>query len=271
MADTEYKVILTNNGLDRLESAMASGESLVITHMVFGDGGGEPYEPTVTQTGLKNTILTKELTEAIVSEGTVRFKSLLLSTDPSGDFVELGLLLDDGSLFAVANIPKLEHRQEDSGAVTETEISMIMVAENAQNVTINVSSDVYVAKDYANSYYLRTDGNNGAIADIPMGSHKITDLKAGTAAFDAANVSQLLPIGSIYLEAGSRLGKEGTLNTKICDGAEYPTVGDTALLYKTIGTLFGRGSASNTFRVPNLAPPFPEYADEIRYVIKYKY
>lgn len=266
----EYEVIVTNNGLDRLEHAMASGENLVVSHMVFGDASGEPYKPTVTQEGLKNPILTKEISEAIVSEGTVRFKSLLLSSDPSGDFVELGLLLDDGSLFAVANIPKLEHRQEDTGAVTETEISMIMVAENAQNVTINVSSDVYVSKDYANTYYLRTDGNNGAIADIPMGSHKITNLKAGASAFDAAVVNQLLPIGSIYLEAGST-ASDTSMNTKVCDGAEYPRTGETAALFKVIGTLFGRGNGTTTFNVPKLASPFPEYAEEIRYVIKYKH
>ena len=266
----EYKVLLTNNGLDRLEEAMASGKKLVISHMVFGDASGEPYEPTVTQEGLKHTILTKEISEAIVSEGTVRFKSLLLSTDPSGDFVELGLLLDDGTLFAVANIPKLEHRQEDSGAVTETEISMIMVAENAQNVTINVSSDVYVSKDYANSYYLRTDGNNSAVSDISIGSHKLTNLKEGSNPFDAATVNQLLPIGSIYLEAGSRASNTVS-NTKDCDGSEYPRTGETASLFKVIGTLFGRGNGTTTFNVPKLDPPFSEYAEEIRYVIKYKY
>lgn len=266
----EYQVLLTNNGLDRLEQAMASGENLVVSHMVLGDAGGEPYTPTVTQEGLKNPILTKEISEALVSEGTVRFKSLLLSSDPSGDFLELGLLLDDGTLFAVANIPKLEHRQSDSGAVTESDISIVMVAENAQNVTINVSSDVYVSKDYANTYYLRTDGNNGAASDIPMGSHKLINLKAGSSAFDAAVVNQLLPIGSIYLEAGS-VATASASNAKVCDGAEYPRTGETAALFKVIGTLFGRGNGTTTFNVPKLSAPFSEYADEIRYVIKYKY
>jgi hypothetical protein len=262
---TDYKVILTNNGIEKLENAMATGKQLVVKSMVFGDAYGEEYTPIVTQENLKHTVLTKELTSADVSEGVVKFKTLLLSTDPSGDFIELGLLLDDGSLFAVANIPKLEHRQQDSGAVTETEITMVMVAENAQNVTINVSSAIYVSKEYANTYYLRTDGNNSAIADISMSSHKITGLKSGTSQTDAVNVSQTLPIGAIYLYAGV----DTPLNAKECDGLSYSRVGDTAELYKTIGTLYGRGDGSLTFNVPNLDKPFPAL-ENIRYVIKYK-
>lgn len=260
----EYKVILTNNGLDKLENAMATGESLVLKEMGFGDAFGEEYVPTVTQQDLKHKIFSKQLSEAIVSEGTVRFKTMLLSTDPSGDFLELGLYLDDGSLFAVANIPKLEHRQSDSGAVTETEITIVMVAENAQNVTIEVSSNIYVTKDYANTYYIRTDGQNNVLENISLTNHKITNLAPGTLGTDAASINQLAPVGAIFLIAGP----ENPSNCIDADGLEYPRVGDKAELYRAIGTLFG-GSAT-TFKVPKLDPPFETYGDTIRWVIKYK-
>jgi phage-related tail fiber protein len=264
MAD--YKVIVTNTGLDKLEDALANGSTLVIKEMGFGDAYGEEYIPSATQLDLKHKIYSKDVTEAIAAEGVVKYKTTLLSTDPSGDFIELGLYLDDGSLFAVANIPKLEHRQSDSGSVTETEITLALAAENAQNVTIAISSDLYITKDYANTYYLRTDGNNLMTTNLSLANFKITELKTGTESTDATNVSQLLPVGSIYLYAGVSTPS----NAKDCDGLSYSRLGEMATLYQVIGTLYGKGDGSMTFNVPNLTSPDPSNPN-IRYVIKYKY
>lgn len=266
MADKlEYQVIVTNNGLDKLEEAMATGIPLVIETMGFGDAFEEEYIPVVTQEDLKHKILEKPIVEAISAEGVVRYRSVLLSTDPSGNFIELGLYLNDGTLFAVANIPRLEHRQALTGAVTETDVTMILVAENAQNVTINVSSDLYVTKDYANTYYLRVDGNNNVTSNLSMNNNKLTNIKEGTQDSDAATIKQTRNIGDVYLYAGVHTPDDA----KECDGIAYSRLGNTAALYKVIGTLYGRGDGSMTFNVPKLDPPFPDYPN-IRYVIKYK-
>lgn len=263
MAD--YKVVVTNNGLDRLEQAMASGEPIVVSKMGFGDAFGEPYIPNPTQVDLKNKRIEKPVVEAIAAEGVVRYRSVMLSTDPSGDYLELGLYLDDGSLFAVANIPRLEHRQSLTGAVTETDVSMILAAENAENVVLEVSSDIYVTKDYSNTYYLRTDGNNSMAADLSMSNHKIANLEPGSLGTDAASVSQTMEIGTVYLYAGVNTPPDA----KECDGWTYSRLGDTAALYKVIGTLYGQGDGAMSFNVPKLDPPFEAYPN-IRYVIKYK-
>lgn len=266
MADKEYKVIITNNGLEKLEEAMATGEKLVLTDMGFGDAYDEPYIPTVTQENLKHLIFKKPLTEGVVAEGVVRYKSTLLSTDPAGNFIELGLYLEDGSLFAVANIPRLEHRHSDSGSVTETDVTIAMVAENAENITIAITSGIYVSKDYANTYYIRTDGENNILANISLNNFRINNLKAGILQTDAANVSQLEKIGQILLYSGVNTPSD----CKDCDGNSYSRVGETAELYQVIGTLYGKGDGLLTFNVPKLDPPFPQYPD-IRYIIKYKY
>lgn len=263
MAD--YKVLITNNGILKLEEAMAAKDKLVITDMGFGDAFGEPYIPSVTQTDLKNLVFKKPVVEATVSEGVVRYKSTLLSTDPEGNFVELGMYLEDGTLFAVANIPRIEHRHSDSGSVTETDVTMVLAAENAENITISVASNIYVSKDYANSYYLRTDGENSIKKDISWNNNKIVSLKSGTAALDATNVSQLLPIGTVFLWAGVNAPS----NAKDCDGNSYSRVGAMSELYKVIGTLYGKGDGSLTFNVPKLSPPDPSFST-LRYMIKYK-
>lgn len=263
MAD--YKVIITNNGLEKLEQAMANGEKLVLTEMGFGDAYGEPYIPTVNQEDLKHKIFSKPITEATVTEGVVRYKSTLLSTDPEGNFIELCLYLEDGSVFALANIPRLEHVHSDSGSVTETDVTLALVAENAENITISITSNIYVSKDYANTYYLRTDGENNILNNISLNNHKLTNVKAGYSAMDAPNISQLVPIGTVLLWAGVNT----PANAKDCDGNSYSRLGDTAELYKVIGTLYGKGDGTLTFNVPRLNPPSADYSD-LRYIIKYK-
>ena len=57
MTDLQYQVILTNNGLDKLVEAMATGIPLVLETMAFGDAFEEEYIPTVTQEDLKHKIL----------------------------------------------------------------------------------------------------------------------------------------------------------------------------------------------------------------------
>ena len=71
---SEYKVLLTQIGLEKLEEAMATGTSLVIKEMGFGDAFGEPYVPTIQQTDLKHKIFAKTLDEAILTEGTIRYR-----------------------------------------------------------------------------------------------------------------------------------------------------------------------------------------------------
>ena len=261
----DYQVVITNNGLTKLEEAMASGTQLVLTEMGFGDAYGEEYIPTVTQEDLKHKIFSKEITEATVSEGVVRYKSTLLSTDPEGNFIELCLYLDDGTVFAIANIPRLEHRHSDSGSVTETDVTIAMVAENASNITISVTSNIYVSKDYANTYYLRTDGENNVLNNISMNNYKITNLKEGSLSTDAAAISQLVPIGTVLLWAGVNTPS----NAKDCDGLSYSRIGEMAELYQVIGTLYGSGDGALTFNVPDIEPPASNA--DLRYIIKFRH
>lgn len=260
---SDYKVIITAAGFKML-SEMLTGETIVLSQMGFGDAFGEPYEPESEQTTLKNELFRKDLSKREVEAGYIKYTAVITNSDPSGDIVELGLYTVDGTLFAVAKIPRLEHREVYSGAATETEVTLILTAENAENVTIVVPSSIYVSTDYANTYYLRTDGGNTVLSNISMNNYRLTNLAAGTSGSDAARRDQLMPIGSIILFGGSNTPSD----YHDCDGAAYNRSGANSELYSVIGTTYGAGDGVYTFNVPSLAKP--NAALPMRYIIKYK-
>ena len=269
MADEEllnqdYKVVITETGLRKIDALLA-GEKVKVTHMAFGDAYGENYQPVSTQIALKHEIFRTVLVDREPVEGVVKYKALLLSTDPSGDFLELGLYDSDGDLFAVANIPKLEHRTQASGAVTETEISLVLLAENAANVTIQMPSEIYVTKDYSDTYYWRTDGTNAPTTRLSMNNQKLSNLAPGEEMNDAVAIRQLERIGTITLWPG--LSTPDTHHD--CDGAEYRRIGEDEKLYNEIGVLYGEGDGDLTFNVPNIPAPLSDVP--LRFIIRYRY
>lgn len=268
MAD--YRVLITKLGLDKLENAIAHGEKLVLTHMGFSNGGDEKgnleFQPSASQVALSGEIFRTPLTEKLIVDGQVYYKATLLSTDPAGNFTEIGLFTEDNILFAVANIPRLEHKQATSGAVTETDVSIVMVAENADNITIKVSSDAFISREYGNLNYLRLDGESFPTSDISFNMNKITDVASGKLPSDVATVSQLKDIGEITLWAGVTTPSD----CLDCDGSSYSRQGETQALYQKIGTIYGTGEGNLSFQVPNIPGPLPEFSD-LRYIIKYKY
>ena len=98
---------------------------------------------------------------------------------------------------------------------------------------------------------LDRDGNGGMRTDLDMGSHKITNMQAGTDPSDGATIGQLasgagVPIGAVMDFAGSS-PPSGWL---VCGGQslqrdEYPE------LFAVIGTTFG-SLGGNVFSLPDL-------------------
>jgi phage-related tail fiber protein len=260
MAET-YKAVVTNKGLVKIEAAMAAGTSVMVTHMAFGDSNGTPYTPQASQTGLIHEVFRTALVSRTLVESIIKYTAVLLSTDPPGDYLELGLYDSDGELFAVANIPKLSHRPQESGAVTETDVSFALVAENASSVTIPLSSNVYVEKTYGDMHYIRTDGTNVPFDNISMNGKKFTSVGRGTTGTDSANVDQTLPIGSVVQNAGS-VDPYGWVpcDHRVLSRLEYPE------LFTAIGVLYGAGDGSTTFNIPNMETTYT--GTPMHYMIK---
>jgi len=112
--------------------------------------------------------------------------------------------------------------------------------------------------DFANDDTVHRDGSKPFTGDMSMGSYKVTNVAAGTAANDAVNVAQLsdaVPTGFIGMH-GAASAPTGWL---LCDGSLYSRTG-YADLFAVIGTNFGAGDGSTTFAVPSFTNKFP-YGD----------
>lgn len=97
------------------------------------------------------------------------------------------------------------------------------------------------------SSVLVRDGRNGMIGTLQMGGYPISNVAPGTAATDAATVSQLVPIGTVVDYAGST-APTGWL---FCAG-QAVSRSTYAALFAVIGTTYGNGNGSTTFNLPDL-------------------
>lgn len=268
-SEATYKVMITNIGLDLIEQAMSGGNSLELKYMAFKKADSPDWIPTgLENKSLDQYELVKELVSAQAVEGTVRYTSIITSADESGTFTELALFLADGTLFACANIPQLEHVKE-KGAITESKVTAVLTAENAQNVVVNIPSSVYITEEYANSFYLRTDGTNFPSQNLNLNGTKIEMVGEGKNPHDVATINQILPVGSIFLWAGLTIPS----NTVKCNGAYYPKSGSYTELWNVVGNMYTPKDKQKAgeFMVPNIKAPEDSVNNYLTYVIKYKF
>jgi microcystin-dependent protein len=100
---------------------------------------------------------------------------------------------------------------------------------------------------------LRRDGSNTMLADLNVGSHKITNMADGVAATDAATKGQVDAVRSSIATIGEVAMFGGTVAPTgwlLCNGAAVSRT-TYATLFAAIGTTWGGGDGSTTFNVPN--------------------
>lgn len=112
MSET-FTNILTKIGQQKKAQAEASGIALNITTFKVGDGNGAYYEPTETQTALKNTKYTETFTAGTQSQiiinpsatNEVLYKCFIPADVGGFTIRELGLFDNDGDLILICKLP----------------------------------------------------------------------------------------------------------------------------------------------------------------------
>lgn len=144
----EFRTIHTAYGLAAMASAEATGTPINLTHMAVGDGNGNPVDPSETQTNL-----VRELFRAPVNRVTQdptdpkRFTAELVIPATTGGFVlrEVGVFDEDGTLFAVGNLPETYKPVLSEGAYADTVVRLEFMVNNASVITLQVDPNVVVA------------------------------------------------------------------------------------------------------------------------------
>ena len=143
----EYFAILTNKGTEKLAQYLQSGEKITISYVLVGDGNGSIPMPDPTRTALVHevwrgpaeTVLDEQNKNVIKATSTI-------PTDVGGWNVrEIGLLDDDGELFAVANAPGYPKISIADGINNDMRVGMRVAVSNRDGINIKVDGTVIIA------------------------------------------------------------------------------------------------------------------------------
>lgn len=136
-----------------------------------------------------------------------------------------------------------------TAAVTNTFVNEL--TSDATDVNQNFTEVV----DFLNNQTIHKDGSKAFTGNVDAGSNKIVNLTAGTAATDAAavsNVTNAFPIGMMVAYGGPTAPSLWLL----CDGTAVNRTTYSAL-FAVIGTSFGAGNGTTTFNLPDMRDKYP--------------
>lgn len=147
----KFKTVTTNMGRNAVALAHVTGTSVKVTHIAVGDGSGNPIEPNAAMTELVHEVFRGTVNDVVILEDRPgQFTAELIIPQNTGGFFirEVGLFLEDGTLFAVGSTPLTEKPDLSSGAASDLIIRMIIRILDAGLIEILVDpAQVLVTRD----------------------------------------------------------------------------------------------------------------------------
>ncbi|EEA4527837.1 phage tail protein [Salmonella enterica subsp. enterica serovar Derby] len=150
--DNEFYTLLTDRGMAKIASALADKKQLHLQKMAVGDGGGQYYEPTASQTNLRHKVWRGEMNTLTVAPNNPNWliAELVLPEDVGGWYVrEVGVFDDEGELIAIGKFPESYKPLLPGGCGKQVCIRLIMEVSNTTAVTLTVDPSIVLAtRDY---------------------------------------------------------------------------------------------------------------------------
>ena len=177
----QFRTVTTNAGRNAVREALAQGKTVKLSHMSVGDGGGNPVTPTSSMTALVNERFRAQINDIVLDPATPDlFTSELFIPQAEGGWYirEVGLWMDDGTLFAVGNTPLTEKPDISSGAATDLLVRLIIRVLDAATVSIEIDpAQVLATRDYVDRKVDAHNKDGGAHETL---ARKSVQIKAGT-------------------------------------------------------------------------------------------
>ncbi|MBH0765951.1 tail fiber protein [Salmonella enterica] len=150
--DNEFYTLLTDRGMAKIASALADKKQIHLQKMAVGDGGGQYYEPTASQTTLRREVWRGEMNTLTVAPNNPNWliAELVLPEDVGGWYVrEVGVFDDEGELIAIGKFPESYKPLLPGGCGKQVCIRLIMEVSNTTAVTLTVDPSIVLAtRDY---------------------------------------------------------------------------------------------------------------------------
>ncbi|EAP4300151.1 phage tail protein [Salmonella enterica] len=153
--DNEFYTLLTDWGMAKIASALADKKQIHLQKIAVGDGGGQYYEPTDSQTNLRHEVWRGEMNTLTVAPNNPNWliAELVLPEDVGGWYVrEVGVFDDEGELIAIGKFPESYKPLLPGGCGKQVCIRLIMEVSNTTAVTLTVDPSIVLAtRDYVDA------------------------------------------------------------------------------------------------------------------------
>lgn len=177
----QFRTVTTNAGRNAVREALTQGKTVKLSHMSVGDGGGNPVTPLSTMTKLVNERFRAQINDIVLDPATPDLftAELFIPQVEGGWYIrEVGLWMDDGTLFAVGNTPLTEKPDISSGAATDLLVRLIIRVLDAATVSIEIDpAQVLATREYVDRKLDAHNKDGGAHETL---ARKSVQIKAGT-------------------------------------------------------------------------------------------
>ena len=177
----QFRTVTTNAGRNAVREALTQGKTVKLSHMSVGDGGGNPVTPLSTMTKLVNERFRAQINDIVLDPATPDLftAELFIPQAEGGWYIrEVGLWMDDGTLFAVGNTPLTEKPDISSGAATDLLVRLIIRVLDAATISIEIDpAQVLATREYVDRKLDAHNKDGGAHETL---ARKSVQIKAGT-------------------------------------------------------------------------------------------
>jgi len=162
MTDTQYYSLLTNSGHQANIKAKALGLPIVISKVAFGSGNITPTESATALVKEEIRANINSITQNETDKNILEIEAVIPS-DVGGFLVnEAALYLEDGTLYAVANLPASYKPSLDQGAGKEFAFTIFLASVGVENVTLKIDdSIVFATRKYVQNELKKYASKNG--------------------------------------------------------------------------------------------------------------
>ncbi|CAI1755974.1 phage tail protein [Serratia marcescens] len=141
-----YYSIITHAGAARIAAAVAAGETVDITEMAAGDGGGTLPTPAPDQVALIGEVYRSQLNRLAITSKNVVEAEMIIPAQAGGWWLrEVALFASDGTCIAVGNMPESYKPLTTDGSSRTAAVRMQLTVSSTSNIELIIDPSVVIA------------------------------------------------------------------------------------------------------------------------------
>ena len=148
MADQQFYTLITTTGKAKIANATAFGTKVNFNTLKVGDGNGNYYEPTESQTDLVHTVWSGPITSISTDPSNPNWIIIAVSipADVGGFMIrEVGIFDDTGTMIAIGKYPETYKPTSETGSTKDLTIKTILEVSNSGTIELKVDPNIIVA------------------------------------------------------------------------------------------------------------------------------